>query len=123
MAWIYLRTYDKSIAYQHIRQGIHQYNNANIHLIKHGYNETITTFFCELLEKTIEYDSNTGEKCNDFIDFITIYSFLDDFSLIYRFYSKEYLYSEKCKLQYMPPDLPSAPTDILHPQVLYKLKQ
>jgi len=107
-------------SYNLIKQGILSYNHENSHLIKQGFNETITVFFykmvrvriAEMLErrksntKEVSGDSPTTSPSQlDFLDFLANYPELDDFEFIFKFYSKELLYSDHARLEFVPPDL------------------
>ncbi|KAJ3000768.1 hypothetical protein HDV02_003570 [Globomyces sp. JEL0801] len=117
MAWIYLKAKDEH-SHDVIRNGIKEYNRANAHLINHGYNETITTFFCNLVELALEEETRLGYKDNDdFMEFLGRYPSLDHFSIILKFYSKDLLYSDLSKRVFQSPDLRANPQhiqDILH---------
>ena len=102
MAFIYLR--DPSIPnpielikYPIVtREGIKRYNMANAAKLTHGYHETITMFFCKMVQYSV---NNAGESCTDFLDFLERYPWLDNFELIYNYYSRDLLYSEQAKLK------------------------
>jgi hypothetical protein len=100
MAWIYFQGLDSHAANEKIRHGIKQYNQANAQLIKHAYNETITSFFCHLVNLAIKKDQRDGMANSDFVEFLERYPYLDNFDFIYNFYTKELLYSENAKERY-----------------------
>ena len=67
---------------------------ANSSKLVHGYNETITVFFCKMVELAIK---EAGQDCTDFLDFLERFPALDKFSTINEYYSPELLYSEKAQ--------------------------
>ncbi|KAI9202690.1 flavin reductase like domain-containing protein [Polychytrium aggregatum] len=108
MAWIYLQEAEsKNDAYPLIREGIQKYNAANQHLITHGYNDTITQFYVDMLHLIISAErtqddgqsrsATTRATQEDFLDFLKRYPFLEDQGYIGRFYSKEHIRSAKAK--------------------------
>lgn len=48
------------ITVAHSRKGIVRYNHANAAKIVHGYNETITVFFVEMIARALAADSEAG---------------------------------------------------------------
>ena len=120
MAWIYLSAKgDNSI--EKIKHGIKTYNEANKHLIKYGYNETITMFFCHLVELALAHSECSAAAGNpeagtapdtDFLHFLVKYPMLDRFDTIFQFYSKDRLYGEEATSQAVAPDLLPFPQSI-----------
>ncbi|KAI8905112.1 flavin reductase like domain-containing protein [Gorgonomyces haynaldii] len=109
VAWTYLTELQNlEEAYPIIKEGILKYNEHNKHLIQHGYNETITRFFVNAIWLAIQNDVKQGTK-GDFVDFTMRYPHLDNFSLIFDYYSSQRLYSDEAKGQFIPPDKRSLP--------------
>ncbi|KAH9247324.1 hypothetical protein BASA81_015091 [Batrachochytrium salamandrivorans] len=111
MAWNYLREVDGSLekAIPRVKEGIFRYNAANTDRVKTGYNETITVFFLKLTAMAIDADMRLSGDHNDFLEFLGRYPILENFKTIFRFYSKERLYSESAKSNFLEPDLKPIP--------------
>lgn len=112
MAWIYLSNEYRDAnatgeasatveaqtkAFTNIKSGILQYNQANAHLLSNGFNESITRFFCVLVDLALKRDQSLGLIGSDFLDFLERYPYLDRFPFIFEYYSKNVLYSEEAK--------------------------
>jgi flavin reductase (DIM6/NTAB) family NADH-FMN oxidoreductase RutF len=109
MAWNYLRQESLSVdrAFDMIKRGILKYNAANQHLLKNGYNETITLFFTNLMQLALQADQrllvlkNSTDAASipspddDFLSFLKRYPFFEQQKILYTFYSKGHLYSEE----------------------------
>ncbi|KAJ3362038.1 hypothetical protein HDU91_003631 [Kappamyces sp. JEL0680] len=112
MAWIYFSAAARGELSDNpvdrIKQGIQEYNKANADRIKHGYNETITSFFCHLVQLAVE----ESPEITDFICFLEAYPFLDRFSIVFSYYSKERLYSSEAKKSFLPPDVLPLPASM-----------
>ncbi|KAI8823775.1 flavin reductase like domain-containing protein, partial [Fimicolochytrium jonesii] len=109
MAWIYLReSTKKEDAFPKIKKAIQTHNAANAHLIKHGYNETITWFYLHLIDLALKdhhlHSSASASSSSsitpavnqneDFLDFIARYPVLEDRRVVGRYYSADVLRSE-----------------------------
>ena len=101
MAWNYLRAMTRDEAIPLIRAGIQRYNEANRSLVRHGYNETITMFYVDLIEQALQ--QATSEE-NDFEQFLARCKHLQDPLYIFEFYSKDILNSDAAKHTYLKPD-------------------
>lgn len=114
MAWNYLR-HDQSLAplsikegaFDMIKRGIQKCNAANQHLLKNGYNETITFFYTNLMRLALEADQlqlhrtsssklmTLSSSADDFIEFLHRHAFFEDQMILHKFYSKDLLYSQE----------------------------
>lgn len=95
--------------YENVKAGILNYNEANKHLITHPFNETITKFFYHLVDMALQSYKTDSD---DLLDFLESFPELDSFDTIFKFYSKERLYSEEAIRAACPPDLRPLPTSI-----------
>ncbi|EGF79124.1 hypothetical protein BATDEDRAFT_90155 [Batrachochytrium dendrobatidis JAM81] len=111
MAWNYLREADGCLdkAIPRVKEGIFRYNAANIQRVKTGYNETITIFFLNLVVKAVDADKKLDGDNSDFLDFLGRHPHLEEFEIIFKYYSKERLYSSEAKAAFVSPDLQPMP--------------
>ncbi|RUP48833.1 hypothetical protein BC936DRAFT_143881 [Jimgerdemannia flammicorona] len=123
MAWNYMRELGKEKAVPLIKHGIQKYNAANSQKIRTDFNETITSFYIEMIDKAIRADQDhriehqsPAQDGDDFFAFLQRFPSLADRKLIYRYYSKETMKSEKAKMEFVEPDLQSLP-DYVEPVV------
>ncbi|TPX63248.1 hypothetical protein SpCBS45565_g06763 [Spizellomyces sp. 'palustris'] len=121
MAWIYLREAgSKEAAYPYIKKAILTHNATNAHLIKHPYNETITRFYLHLIDLAVRNDNHSGntksnEPCDpipDFLEFLSKHPFLEDRSVIGRYYSPATLISDQAKTTWLGPDRNPLPDSV-----------
>lgn len=101
MAWNYIQEYGKEKATPFIREGIQKFNEQNKDKVKFGYHETITTFYISVVADAIQ---NSALDLN-FEQFITRNKFLFDKTVISKYYSKDRLYSDEARYQFVTPDL------------------
>ncbi|RUS32578.1 flavin reductase like domain-containing protein, partial [Jimgerdemannia flammicorona] len=106
MAWNYMRELGKEKAVPLIKHGIQKYNAANSQKIRTDFNETITSFYIEMIDKAIRADQDhriehqsPAQDGDDFFAFLQRFPSLADRKLIYRYYSKETIKSEKAKME------------------------
>jgi flavin reductase (DIM6/NTAB) family NADH-FMN oxidoreductase RutF len=112
MAFLYIQDISDD-PFMTIKNGIKAYNSANAEFITHGYNDTITEFFCRMVRLAIESDlqdeNGPNERKSDFMEFLKVNPRLDDFTTILDYYSKELLYSDAAKNSFVLPDLRRLP--------------
>ncbi len=97
MAWLYLRARDENIALHKIRHGIQHLAAALGTSTK--YHETITLFWAKAVQVAMTPD------VSDFAQFEAQRPELFDSRYINQFYSKELLWSEKARREWVEPDL------------------
>jgi hypothetical protein len=112
MAWIYFSAADVTDPHIRIRQGIQAYNRANATRVQHGYNETITSFYCHLVSMAVQRDKQQGLESSDFMEFLERYPFLDQSSFLFEYYTKEYVHSDRAKKEFLLPDRKPLPTSL-----------
>ncbi len=109
MALWYLSRYPEVEATERIRGGIQRYNRTQSKPDRPstGYHETITLFWIRMLG---EYLSRAGHK-----DLVSLTNgLLDSWAhkdLLCEYYSNEALFSEKARVEWVPPDLKSLPSE------------
>lgn len=110
MAWLYLMRYDESTALLHIRTGILRYN-ANVTKKAGAYHETITVAYTRLVADRL----TALPRDHRFDDFKVISNDLLDRTMtaLLVYYSRERLFSDTARAQFIPPDLKPLP---LHPE-------
>jgi hypothetical protein len=112
MAWMYFTAEDIEDPHVRIRQGIQAYNRANAARVQHGYNETITSFYCHWVSMAVQRDKQLGFASADFMDFLERYPFLDQSSFLFQYYTKEHVSSDRAKTEFVLPDRKPLPTSL-----------
>lgn len=119
LAFNYLTTYPAERAIPLIHDGIKKYNNANRKKLPFACHETITGFYIHMLKLAIDTDNQNNISLktdtndhSDFHAFLARYRWLADNKLHERFYSREFIYSEKAKTSFQQPDLKPIPTSL-----------
>ncbi|MGI9203226.1 MAG: hypothetical protein ACR2Q3_04415 [Woeseiaceae bacterium] len=103
IAWIYLSTLPASEALQRIRQGILRYNTEVLQR-RHKYHETVTVAFTRIVADRMR----SGESWEVFSRRIA--DLLDtETPLLLRYYSKNRLFSDIAKNEFLEPDLEKIP--------------
>ncbi|KAI9099276.1 flavin reductase like domain-containing protein [Phlyctochytrium arcticum] len=111
MAWNYLREGSLEAAYPRVKRTVMNHNATNAHLIKHGYNDTITRFYLHLIH--LAFKAEEAQNCNsDFLEFLAKYPFLEDQHVITRYFSPALLKSPHAKEEFVQPDLQALPTSV-----------
>ena len=105
MAYLYSK---EENSYEIIKQGIINFNIANRNVVQHEFNETITSFFYKIVQLAIKEDCH----CGNFLSFLQNYPELDRFELIFKYYSKERLYTKEAIESFVDPDLRPVPITI-----------
>ncbi|KAH3747523.1 uncharacterized protein LOC127847499 isoform X1 [Dreissena polymorpha] len=106
MAWNYIRDYGRDKAIPMIRDGIQHYNQVHKDKIKTGYHETITMFYCFVIDDAITNASKPGDT---FERFLKRNGHLLDRSLMYKYYSRERFSDPHAKEKFILPDLQVLP--------------
>jgi hypothetical protein len=99
MAWLYLRRDGAEQGEQKVVDGIQRF--AAAHGATQLYNDTLTRFWARLIQHHIDLDASLA----DFNAFITRYPRLLDSGLAFRHYSRDLLFSEPARRQWLDPDL------------------
>jgi len=110
MALWYLHRYPADVAVERIRTGIQRYNQAT-HDPKQpstGYHETITLFWTAILR---QHMNETGEQ-----DLLRLANRLAvdraHKDLVFEYYSRELLFSDTARVEWVPPDLKPLPSGV-----------
>jgi hypothetical protein len=100
MALWYLRRHNRDEATELIRQGIHRYNERLGNIT--GYHETITLAWVGVIERflnTRDRDSPVSELARELLEQC------GDKDYLLRYYSRESLFADKARHEWVPPDL------------------
>jgi len=108
MAWLYLRRDGWELGVQHIRQGIQRF--AESHGAIRKYHETITLFWA----RAVHYAIAQSPEITDFSAFTAAYPHLLDTRIIQRHYSREHLWSDAARREWVEPDLQPLPMGMAH---------
>jgi hypothetical protein len=95
----YVRHLSFHDAMEKLRHHINQYNHACGD--EHGYNETITILFL----KQMCHDMDAGHCCNSLAEELLRLESEYGISWLYRYYSKELIWSDQAKTGWIEPDL------------------
>jgi len=97
-----------------MKQGINQYNAKHAAKLTIGYHETLTKFWVHMI--TLSFiDVLQHKRVRSFDDFLAANEHLT-FALVFKYYSKDYLFSAEAKQRFVAPDLmplPAIPTQPL----------
>lgn len=89
-----------------VQRAVHQFRTAILRFIKHynesGYNETITMFWLNLIARFLMKSDPTRPVTDTLDELLETYA---DSRLIYSYYSKDLLMSDKAKAAWIAPDL------------------
>ena len=104
IAYIVINKYypDKAKIENVIRSGIQKFNNVHKSKLTVGYHETITIFWIrQVTEAVIRHlESNLS-----FEEFLSKESHLLESKLLFEYYSKDYLFRDVARVEYLPPNL------------------
>ena len=100
LAWLYIRQYPLETAIKKITQGINDYANSLGAADKFHY--TITEALVRIMHQRIEQKPD-----DDFESFLSVNSDLisDALSVLYNYYSPDYLHSANAKIAFQQPDI------------------
>lgn len=99
--YVYGHRFDQAVGL--MREGIQKYNQANANRVRMGYHETITVAFLRLIAARIEKDAGVASGCS--IAFCERHPELLDQRMLERHYSRELLFSDEARSNFVPPDL------------------
>lgn len=104
MAWLQIEKLGYDRAVDQIRESIRRYNGA---VGSPGYNETVTVAFSQL----IQYRRLAGDPCPMWREFLETNGDLlsKEKPALERFYTRETLFSEKARNEFLEPDLRPLP--------------
>eukprot|EP00842_Homolaphlyctis_polyrhiza_P000636 jgi/Hompol1/1573/HPOL_005646-RA len=113
MAWNYLldANGDLETTFLRVKEGITRYNDANRDRVRTGFHHTITMFFLRLTALAIKADklAHAESRSGDFLDFLGRHPNLDNFRTVFKYYSRERLYSPEAHTTFIEPDLQPLP--------------
>ncbi|HEU5047483.1 MAG TPA: hypothetical protein VFT64_06535 [Rickettsiales bacterium] len=106
MAWLYLKAYgDWTSALPIVRNGIKRLNQSHGNM--NGYHETITIVYLQLVAERLE----DSETVLSWPEFMRKYPELLDYNspAFLRYYSRELIFSQQARQQFVAPDLTPLP--------------
>ncbi|XP_014666403.1 PREDICTED: uncharacterized protein C1071.11-like isoform X2 [Priapulus caudatus] len=109
MAWNYILEYGKEDAIPLVKTGIKNYNEKNKDKVRHthGYHETITMFYLEIINHSIRQQECSKQTFEEFID---ANKDLLDRQLPLKYYAENTLFSPEAKIKFVAPDKKPLPS-------------